>query len=254
MTGLVNSKNINNRIPCTLFEPSQENIGTTSLETILPDWPKFTYKINEYGFRYDTTSKDKVICFVGCSITFGVGLAQEHTFPEIVTRSLGDDWQCMNISMPGSGPDVQIINLTWAINNFKIDKIVWYMSDPLRQTTIRNGHLKFHVPNTDNIRNGIKDDELELLKHVVNYEETILLRTYWNLYTLFSLIKEKNIDLYFRCWIDDFQFKLSPLISQFNIKEITNMHNIDIARDNMHSGIMSHNGFANELIEIINEN
>jgi hypothetical protein len=252
MGHLKNSSSIgNNYIPCSLFESSQDQFKTTILEHVEPNWTHFTYKINEYGFRYDSIKKDKIICFVGCSITFGVGLPQDKIYPELVTKALGNDWQCMNISVPGSGPDVQMINLTWAINNFKIDKIVWYMSDPLRQMTY-DGHLKVHVPNC--MPDPSNNQSLEIINYVVKFEETILLKTYWNFYTLVSLIKEKNIDLYFRCWISEFHSKLEPLISQFNIKEIGNMNGIDRARDNMHQGLRSHQQFADHIMEKIDEN
>lgn len=244
----------NNYIPCSLFAPSQEAFKINSYEKTVsdndsfPQWPHFTYKINEYGFRFDNFKKDKVICFVGCSITFGEGLQQDKIFPELVTQSLGDEWQCINLGMPGSGPDIQLINLTWAINNFKIDKIVWYMSDPLRQMT-HSKSLQVHAPNF------IAHDkhQRDFVNYIVNYEETILLKTYWNLYTIFSLIKEKNIDLYFRCWIQEYHSRLISILDQFKYKEFDPMNNIDLARDERHPGILSHKIFAQHILEKINE-
>lgn len=245
---------MNNYIPCSLFAPSQEAFKTSSNERTVSDddtaleWPYFTYKINQYGFRYDLTEKANTICFVGCSITFGEGLSQTDIFPELVTKSLGTNWQCINLGMPGSGPDIQLVNLTWAINNFKIDKIVWYMSDPLRQMT-HSKTLQVHAPNFMSHDKHQRD----FVSYIVNYEETILLKTYWNLYSIFSLIKEKNIDLYFRCWISEYHSRLKPLLDQFKFKEFNPMNNVDLARDERHPGIISHKKFSQHIIEQINE-
>ena len=236
-------------IPCSLFHPSQEADVTTSVEKVLPDWEPFTYKINEHGFRYDSTPKEKTICFVGCSITFGVGLSQNDIFPEIVTRGLGNNWHCINLGVPGSGPDMQIINLAWALDNFKIDKLVWYMSDPMRQMSCEK-YLQLHGPNF------VPSDrsQIAFMEHSILFEQTILLKTYWNLYSLFVLLKEKNIEVYFRCWIRDFHDKIKPLLEKFDFKERGNMKDIDLARDDMHKGILSHKQFAEHILGIINEN
>ena len=237
----------NQYIPCSTFSPSQEAFLTTEFEKTVP-CKTFSYKINEYGFRYDTTPKKKTICFVGCSITFGVGLAQDQIFPELVTRQLGDDWQCINLGVPGSGPDIQMNNLNWALNNFKIDKVVWYMSDPMRQAFWKN-HLHLVVPSFANDR---KDDQ-KFMNHLVEFEDNTLMKTYWNLYSTFSLLKEKNVDTYFRCWIGEYHSILLPLIREFNIKDFGNMKNMDKARDDMHHGPLSHEQFSKHLLGKINE-
>jgi hypothetical protein len=236
-------------IPCSVFLPSQEAFKSSLHEsTVSDDHTYFTYKINQYGFRFDLTEKKNNICFVGCSITFGEGLAQTDIFPELVAKSLGNDWQCINLGVPGSGPDIQIINLTWAINNFKIDKIVWYMSDPLRHMSYSTS-IQVHAPNFTTHDTHQRD----FVNYIVKYEKTILLKTYWNIYSLFSLIKEKNIDLYFRCWIDDFHNEIKPMLNQFKFKELQPMNNVDLARDNLHPGIVSHKIFAEHILEKINE-
>lgn len=235
-------------IPCSIFSPTQESTLTTTFEKIIP-WKPFTYKINEYGFRYDTTPKKKTICFIGCSITFGVGLAQDEIFPELVTNQLGSEWQCINLGMPGSGPDIQTINLNWALNNFKIDKVVWYMSDPMRQSFWKNS---LHLVNPS--FSNSQTDGQKFINHLVEFEDNTLMKTSWNLYSTFSLLKSKNVDTYFRCWIGEYHSMIMPLMREFNIKDFGNMKNMDKARDDMHHGPLSHKQFSEYLVEkIINE-
>ena len=122
------------------------------------------------------------------------------------------------------------------------------MSDPLRQMTYSNS-IQVHAPNF------IAHDkhQRDFVNYIVKYEKTILLKTYWNIYSLFSLIKEKNIDLYFRCWIQDFHNEIKPMLNQFKFKEFDPMNNVDLARDSLHPGILSHKKFSEHILEKINE-
>ncbi len=61
------------------------------------------YKINDYGFRCKNFSSEKGIAFFGCSLTFGTGLREEHTWPYIVAKHFNTE--CWNLSMPGKGLD-----------------------------------------------------------------------------------------------------------------------------------------------------
>lgn len=234
-------------IPYRAFAPNQEAMRSSNGEEVItPD--EFTYKINNLGFRYDETPKKNTICFIGCSMTFGVGLKESDTFAHIVTANLGEDWQCMNLGVPASGPDIQMLNLTWALNNFKIDKIVWYMSDPLRQfwwNTAPHIIAPAFWPN--------ESEEQEICKQIVSNEQTSYLKTYWNLYSVFSLIKSKNVDTYCTCWTGEFHSIIEPLLTEFNIKQIGNIKWLDKARDRCHPGPLSNKEFATRILEAINE-
>lgn len=235
--------------PFSTFCPNQTEYKAYENEEISDSAAVFKYRINEHGFRYDTTPKEKLICFVGCSITFGIGVAEEDSFPYIVTKSLGDNWQYINVAVPGSGPDIQMHNLTWAINNFKIDKIVWYMSDPLR-FILWETNPKLLIPNWFSNNSPTENNALQ---QTVRTENTVMLKTIWNLRTLFSLIQAHNIELFCTCWIEEFNEKIKPLINEFNFKEIGNIDDLDLARDNAHPGKLSHRDFAERIIRIINE-
>ena len=82
-----------------------------------PDWEyksiKVHYRFNEFGHRCVSPNdlEDDYILYLGCSHTVGIGLATEHTYTDIVARSLGRSYY--NLSVSGSGPDM-IVNNTIA--------------------------------------------------------------------------------------------------------------------------------------------
>ena len=240
-------------IPFSKFNPIQEADVCWPDELINKEWTiPFTYKINQYGLRYTCQSKPKNICFVGCSHTFGHGMPQEYSYPEVLTKKLGDEWQCINVSQPGSGPDAQMINLSWAIDTFKLDTVVWYMSTPLRHI-VNNGYIHCYVPpNARGIFGEEKNKRFILSES--DLEDTYYTKTYWQLHTIFQLLKQKNIKTYFRCWDGKLHHELKDMMNLFNVIEIPDMKRIDDARDGMHRGVLSHEDFANRILEVIRSN
>jgi hypothetical protein len=80
-------------------------------------------------------------------------------------------------------------------------------------------------------------------------DQTWRLKIYWNLYSLFSLIKNKNIDTYISCWDMALNTELENLRKEFNFKPLGNLGWADRARDEMHPGIISHQQFAEDILK-----
>ena len=239
-------------IPYTIFSPNQEANLCFEHETVSKNWKEdFTYTINSKGFRFKEEDKPKTICFVGCSHTFGHGLPQDKIFPELVTQKLGNNWQCINLGFPGSGPDSQIINLSWALNVYDIDVVVWYMSAPMRQTVKKDFIHTFVPPTADFLET--KKEKDSFLKSVVELEETTYLKTYWQVYSMLSFLKTKNIKTYYKCWDGLFHAEIQNVLKDLNITEFTDMKNIDLARDDAHKGPESHKWFAEKILEVMHE-
>ena len=236
-------------IPFSKFAPNQSAEMVWANERMTSGYPTFEYKINEYGLRFDTDEKEEAICFAGCSHTFAQGVDQYKGFAEIVAKE--KNAQCINVGMPAAGPDVQMLNLTWAVEKFKnIKSIVWYMSQPLRQI-VYDGYIHTFVPPRIDFFENRK-----LAKQFLNVnftlDQTIATKTYWNVYTFLNLMKARNINVYMHCWDDKFNYQLQPLIKEYCI-EIGDMNNIDKARDEAHNGIKSHQDFAERILETMNE-
>lgn len=248
---LARCKSKKHPIPYTLWEPNQNAITAWPKEKIVSDWQlDFTYKINEFGLRYDTTNKTKKICFVGCSHTFGFALPSECTYPEILTKALGEEWQCINVSFPGSGPDVQAINLAWALDTYDIDVVVWYMSTPLRHIHIKDTYINLYVPPNANFFTGSERKRFQQV--MIDCEDTIYTRTYWQMFYIFQLLQEKGIKTYFRCWDKNIHIDLQDMMKKFNISEIPNLKHLDLGRDGHHRGPQSHQVMAEEILGVMN--
>ena len=162
-----------------------------------------------------------------------------------------NEFDYLNIGMPSTGPDIQMLNLTWALNNFKIDKIFWYMSDYHRQIIFKDSHINLYIPNhyyNEWFDYGIGKKFVEVISML---DETWRLKTYWNLYSLFSLIKNKNIETCVSCWDPMLDTELEYLRKEFNFKPLGNLDSKDLARDVMHPGIISHQDFAEHILKRI---
>jgi hypothetical protein len=87
-----------------LFDKHQKN-KVTRLQLKELGWTKdsITYKFNKYGFRSDSFSDAPGAIFLGCSITLGVGLPFQNTWPYLVSKKL--NLRCWNLSQPGGSLD-----------------------------------------------------------------------------------------------------------------------------------------------------
>ena len=238
-------------VPWSSFTANQSAAKCFEGEHVVDNYKEITYNINEYRFRHNTNMSKKIVVFCGCSMTFGTGLAEEDTYPHLVTKALGDEFDYLNISMPSTGPDIQMLNLTWALNNFKIDKIFWYMSDYHRQIIFKDSHINLYIPNhyhNEWFDHGIGKKFVEVNSML---DKTWRLKTYWNLYSLFSLIKNKNIETCVSCWDPMLDTELENLRKEFNFKPLGNLDSKDLARDAMHPGIISHQDFAEHILKRI---
>ena len=236
-------------IPWTYYEPNQTaHLGSTS-EVVNPAFPTpFNYTIYDHAFR--TVPKDPtkpVTIFAGCSMTFGIGSPVEDTWPAMVAKELGVEDQYVNMGIPGSGPDAQIVNLHWALDNYKIDRIFWFMSDPHRQVVYQNDRFSCYVPPDTNFFHDKNFGEKFVEVNTMLYD-TIWIKTYWDVYGLFSRIAEKKIPTNMSCWWGRCDYDLIPLREQFGIKPLGKIKSIDLARDNRHPGVQSHEYLTKQII------
>ena len=241
--------------PYTLFSPDQRAIRTWDDEKVIGVDPLNTwdYYINPYGFRWTLQEKPKVL-FNGCSHTFGQGVVQEETFGEIICREyLEDKYECMNLGLPGTGPEIQNINLNWALNTFDdIQAVVWYMSTPARKIMVQHEQIHTFHPGTYDWFNNKKFAK-SYDKIQVNLWERTKLNTYWMLYNTFSRIKDRGIKLMFRCWDGECHVEFKKLKQSFDFKHFDNLPKLDRARDWDHMGPKSHRRMAEGIWKAWNE-
>lgn len=100
-----------------------------------PDEESFYYILNKDGFRcknfnnFDKSKKN--ILFMGCSVTFGVGLPDELTWASMLTEKIKKltniDFDVYNIALPGSGVFVSYKNFIAFLNQCGIPDYVFMM-------------------------------------------------------------------------------------------------------------------------------
>lgn len=240
-------------IPYTLYAPSQSAKKCWESEEIygVEDGENtFNYNINDYGFRWTRKNAKRKWLFIGCSHTFGQGVAQEDTFGELICNEIDPEIECINLGLPGTGPQIQCLNLCWALNTFDIEAIFWYMPPPHRQIFVQKDALHTYHPSA---LEWFHDKKFAKLwdKIQPNFEETNAHRTIWELYNVFSLAKVKNTKMYFKCWDPQFSIDTRTLHKYFDFVDLPDLPKKDMGRDWLHRGPKSHKAYAKMILEVI---
>ena len=240
-------------IPYSLYSPNQSAVRCWENEEVygIPTGEKtFEYKINDYGFRWTRKNAKRQWLFVGCSHTFGQGVSEQENYPEIICNSVDPKIECINVGMPGTGPQIQALNLAWAINTFNIERVFWYMPTIQRQIFVQRDAVHTYHPSA---LEWFHDKKFAKLWDKVqpNLQETTYHKTIWELYSTFSILQAKNIPLHFRCWEGPFQLHARKLNKYFDIKEIPDMPKKDMGRDWLHRGPGTHKEYARMILETL---
>lgn len=231
-------------IPYQMYYPNQRATLTNLSEHIDESFEyDFEYEINQYGFRYKEPVGTDIFLTVGCSVTFGTGLPYEKTYSQLISKHLG--LESVNVSLPGTGPEIQAVNAVWAINKYNPKIVLFYMSDPVRRFLATEDNAFNFVPDyMDNIFPTVNDKKSYIaMEEKFNY--TRIMVAAYNLYKVSELCKIKNIPLYFRCWE---QFAHSEILKYEFVSDLNvlpdRMGAFDTARDNLHHGVTSQENFA----------
>jgi hypothetical protein len=215
-----------------------------------------TWKFNGHGFRseeYDSNKKN--ILIAGCSIHCCYALEDEHIFPNLLVEKLGSEYGYLNVSMPGTGIDTQIKNITWALSNYKFEKLLWLTTPPSRGIYYHEsqGMLPFTPGEPEGISNkwfsSVKGRAWADARTINDYDTRCKVTD--NIETLFVLLNALNIDSYVRSWGHEYDKNiLSKLRQRFNIKNLPFFFAHDKAEDNIHPGIQSHIVYANQIYKL----
>ena len=91
------------------------------------------YRFNEYGYRHQGAFVENrnSIVFLGCSLTFGIGINYEQTWPYYVAEELGLD--CINLAQPGTGINASYRAAKMWLPVIKPKVVMFYVPDPHRR-------------------------------------------------------------------------------------------------------------------------
>jgi len=223
---------------------------------------KFMYHINEDGLRYDGSSSESSVMesqggvlYLGCSITFGIGVALEQTWSHQLHQRVFPDKRYMNFGQPGHGvdtyyrvlksyisivkPDIVICTYPWASGRAEIfnpNQTYWhnhFMSAAVghMQITMTDGHSE---PDAFT-RMSQFSPEPSMIRYMKNHD------------AIKCLCQENDAHL---LWLNIQQ--MSELVSETR----TNLHDPgrfvpewDFGRDCMHHGPKGHEAMSYKIEE-----
>lgn len=211
-------------------------------------------KTNSLGFRGKEFNPDKNnILIAGCSIHFGAFVDEQCIFSNLLVERLGEDYGYLNISVPGSGIDMEIKNIIWALSNFKFEKILWLMPNPVRgfyyheHVGILPYNPGFDYPWFSSIQGKNWVDVR------ISNDYDITRKALDQIELLFLLFKTLKLDSYVSSWNVNMDNNISSLRSKFNIKSLPQFPRLDIVGNSQspHPGIKSHDAYADALYQLI---
>ena len=148
------------------------------------EFSKVRVKHNSKGYRGEETPLNSVIiCAVGGSTTYGVGVDNEYTWPSKLDGLSGSDTSVVNLGVPGHSTVEHLVSVSLHLNELKPDIILLHTGlNDMRVSNILNiesDYSNFHAPNMYGITGHCY---LEPLPHIASLYYTVLLMQYFDLY------------------------------------------------------------------------
>jgi hypothetical protein len=208
------------------------------------------YEMNEYSFRTSSETnnikkKNTIACF-GCSQTFGAGLPWNETWPSILNKFIGNEWDVRNYGYCGASNDM----ISRCIHNYTIkynpSYICVFFPETLRMELFsqnKNDFDNFLPTEIDQI----KKYNLEKWKYYRAYreianEENGMYNFIKNFKFIDMLCKTKNIPWFWSTWAHSVFFSKDNFKQDFlrldnYIKDLEDIESyLDVARDGRHFG------------------
>lgn len=192
---------------------------------------QITYSFNEYGFRCPSFSDDPSILFLGCSLTTGIGLPLENTWPYIVSAEL--KLNLINLGQGGgSGDTVFRLAHGW-IPRLK-PKIVYV----LMPHEDRNEIVSVREKTVFLLPSQLKEGHLPK-KWEEYYSDWLLEPTNMNIAAIKNRLALKQLCLQNNC--------------KFVFSSVHELIFVDLARDLGHPGIETNKNIAAMALDKINK-
>lgn len=214
-----------------------------NLEKLGPEWyyadKSITYKRNSLGHRekefLDLDLENYALC-IGCSITEGIALELENRYSNLLEKDLSID--VYNLGLGGTGNDVIVYNLlTWLASVPKKPKFI------VIQWADVNRFITQPIPNSLKL-NGVWDNSESVSRFITHGDEL----NYFNTKSILqrNIVKSivgsiPTIELLYASGLF-FEPKQGDLI-------VLNKRGLDLGRDLVHPGILTHRKWAYQIIE-----
>jgi len=163
-------------------------------------------------FDFNTENYERNIAFLGCSLTYGLGVDEKDSYPAKVQELSNNKWNCMNFGVCGGSIDMAYL-MYHKIKHLDIDTIVFQWPSFYRRTYFENGKLIQYYPTltkeefelTGEFAN-VSDSDYCIMRNLSNIES---INKFGNVYNLSPKIGHERKDLFKKYEIEnilDFNF------------------------------------------------
>lgn len=210
------------------------------------------YDLNPDGFRVTDGYDRKGIVFYGCSHTFGMGIPNETTFPQIVS----DHFNCANFNfgVPGAGLDISALHALFLLPHIvSKPKAIVCLNPPPRRWNFFMG--------VDILSKGInslpKDPTVaqtgEMSYQCVTNDMNNLMQTTKNIIVLQRVAEELDVPFFLVDWAHGFrkEYRAWEHYKWQLDRGIDSFEGISMARDLSHPGVDTHKVWAEDIIELL---
>lgn len=220
----------------------------------LYDLDDVTYNTNSLGYRSEEFSKEDAsnnFLYVGCSVTFGVGLPENLIWPYFLNEKLNGE-KIFNLGINGISVNVITYNINKYIQQFGKPKAIFALYPNFgriegfvnNDLSIIHFNENLELPIPLGKRNSSQKVDItsfsfnitNSIQLLENYLESIDIpffwSTWWNAYDNYIEHEKKTI---FKNFV-----KFDKSIDLDLVNKYKDHHYFDIARDNQHFGILGH--------------
>lgn len=233
--------------------PDNKDMGLYSLDDIV-------YNTNSLGYRSDEFSKEdasKNFLYIGCSVTFGIGLPENVIWPYFLNKKLKGD-KIFNLGINGISSNIITYNIHKYIKQFGKPKAVFALYPNFSRT-------ESFINNDLSIIHFKEDSELEFGINLANKLDiaSFTLNTIYPIKILEDYLESIGVPFFWSNWWGAFnnyiQFEnqdISKNFVQFDksidldlVDKYKDNHYFDLARDKQHFGILGHISMAESFFD-----
>lgn len=217
---------------------------------------KISYIPNSFGFRDTEILSDVDICYYGCSMTYGEGVALESRYTNLIDKEL--TFSSNNFAVSGSSIE-DAAHLFITTSKFVKMKTAFFLLPEYYRTTfpvqVDTDYQYFYIfPNyIESIPQH--DPNYNLAKIYYQQPDSVYIeKARNNLEMICNWAKIKNIKLIFSSWAHDVFDNVLNTVKFPDVKIISSRMNLDNKGcDNRHPGEESHRVFSQDIIKTITE-
>ena len=182
-----------------------------------------TYKFNSNGFRSAEFQEGSIV-YLGCSITFGIGLPLENIFPSLVSDKL--ELHCCNLAVSGSSNDTAFRLAEYWLSRIKPKMVILMSPDSSRIELVGKEIINYRPSSSTS--------------HMIYYQRWLMDNENARLNQLKNSLAIEQI-----CNSMGIKFLMFTIENDFCFIEN------DLARDLSHPGLASHAKMADLILDRI---